>query len=197
MPIASDTTIAQLLDEHPCLLDFLAGYHPHFERLRNGLVRRVMAPRVTVAEAARMVGVPAAELLAALCRAAGQPDAGPRTVAPVELGTTGVPRPGELEAVAAARLVHLDVRGDIRSGAVPLPRIMNFVKALGPGEVLVLRTLYEPIPLYSILAKRGLAHWTERQEPEDWLVWFYRPLPHDGPDRGASDILPGAATGGE
>ncbi len=51
---------------------------------------------------------------------------------------------------------------------------MAAVKALGPDEVLVLRAPFEPIPLYDVLGKRGLAHWTECRDPDDWSVWFYR-----------------------
>jgi hypothetical protein len=55
--ITGDITVARLLDEHPDLIEVLASYHPHFKQLRNRLLRRVMAPRVTVAQAARMAGV--------------------------------------------------------------------------------------------------------------------------------------------
>jgi hypothetical protein len=40
------------MDEHPGLVEFLAGYHQHFARLRDRMARRVLAPRVTVAQAA-------------------------------------------------------------------------------------------------------------------------------------------------
>ena len=70
-------TVARLLDEHPELIEVLAGYHAHFKQLRNRLLRRVMAPRVTVAQAARMAGLPPDELLSVLRRAVGEPE-GPR-----------------------------------------------------------------------------------------------------------------------
>ena len=63
--ISADMTVARLLEEHPELVEVLAGYHAHFKQLRNRLLRRVMAPRVTVAQAARMAGVPTDELLGA------------------------------------------------------------------------------------------------------------------------------------
>lgn len=173
--ITRDTTIARLLDEHPQLLEFLAGYHAHFEKLRNRLLRRVMAPRVTVADAARIAGVAEDELLGALQRAAG-------VAPPAECGgdtTPGAawvptPQPPALEALSPAGLVHLDVRDDIRRGAEPFARIMAAVKTLAPGQAVVLRAPFEPVPLYDVLGKRGLAHWTERHAADDWAVWFYR-----------------------
>ncbi len=169
--ITSTTTVARLLQEHPQLVDFLAGYHPHFEKLRFGLLRKIMAPRVTVEQAARMAGISADDLLTAIrCQigemespsasAESPPDAGAPTARPALL--------------AARRPVHVDVRDDIRRGAEPFARIMAAIKALSDEEVLVLRTPFEPFPLYDVLARRGLAHWTQRQAADDWSIWFYR-----------------------
>ena len=70
--------------------------------------------------------------------------------------------------------VHLDVREDIRRGQEPFGRIMAAVKALADDQALVLRAPFEPIPLYDVLGKRGLVHWTERRASDDWSIWFYR-----------------------
>jgi uncharacterized protein (DUF2249 family) len=172
--ISGDMTVARLLEEHPELVEVLAGYHAHFKQLRNRLLRRVMAPRVTVAQAARMAGVPADELLSVLRRAAGETEAPhlepPHLEAPHPEGGP----PPALADVPEARRVQLDVREDIRGGQEPFARIMAAVKALGSDQALELRAPFEPIPLYDVLGKRGLAHWTERRAADDWVVWFYR-----------------------
>jgi len=80
-------------------------------------------------------------------------------------------RPAVLETL---RPVHVDARDDIRRGVEPFPRIMAAVKALGHGEVLVVRAPFEPVPLYKVLGGQAFAHWTERHEATDWSVWFYR-----------------------
>lgn len=170
--ITRDTTIARLLEEHPELLEFLAGYHAHFEKLRNRLLRRVMAPRVTVADAARIAGIAEDELLGALRRAAGVvPPAGCGCDAAPDTAWAPTPRPAGLETLAP---VEVDVRDDIRRGEEPFARIMAAVKGLAAGQALVLRAPFQPVPLYDVLGKRGLAHWTERRDADDWAVWFYR-----------------------
>ena len=172
--ISGDITVARLLEEHPELIEVLAAYHPHFKQLRNRLLRRVMAPRVTVAQAAGMAGVPAEELLTVLRRAVGdalRPET-PHLEAP-HRGEGGSP-PRELADVAEGRQVHVDVREDIRQDVEPFARIMAAVKVLGDDQVLVLRAPFEPIPLYDVLGKRGFAHWTERHAADDWSVAFYR-----------------------
>jgi uncharacterized protein (DUF2249 family) len=181
--ISRDLTVARLLDEHPELIEVLASYHPHFRQLRHKLLRRVMAPRVTLAQAARIAGVAADDLLATLRRAVGEGDPAPHpALSPEGRGIVGAPagkgssepRPAALTEVPESRQRHLDVREDIRRNEEPFARIMAAVKALGSDEVLVLRAPFEPIPLYDVLGKRGLAHWTECRAPDDWSVWFYR-----------------------
>ena len=72
---------------------------------------------------------------------------------------------------------HLDVREDIERGSEPFNRIVTAVGELGPGEALVLRVPFEPVPLYKVLGARGLAHRAERRAPGDWWVWFFRETP--------------------
>jgi hypothetical protein len=70
--ITLDTKVGALLEAHPELVEVLASYHPHFQRLRNRLLRRVIAPRVSLGDAARMAGVAPDDLLAAVARAIGE-----------------------------------------------------------------------------------------------------------------------------
>src|SRR6266496_5922615 len=85
-------------------------------------------------------------------------------------------RPLALEGLDAERRLDLDVREDLRRGQEPLSRIMTAVTELGPGGVLVLRTTFEPLPLYRALGRRGFAHWSEQHGADDWSVWFYPDL---------------------
>lgn len=175
--ISADRTVASLLDDHPQLLDVLAEYHPHFKQLRNKLLRKVMAPRVTLAQAARIAGVPVEEMLGALRGAVGEAAApAPHAAASPSHGAEAgdAPRPPALAAVPEAQQVHLDVREDIGRGQEPFARIMAAVKGLRDGDAFVLRAPFEPIPLYDVLGKRGLARWTESLGPADFRVWFYR-----------------------
>jgi uncharacterized protein (DUF2249 family) len=83
-------------------------------------------------------------------------------------------KPEFLASLPSGRSVHLDVREDLRRGVEPFPRIMEAVKALGPGQVLVLRAPFEPLPLYGVLARRGFVRWAEARAPDDWTIWFWR-----------------------
>ncbi len=193
--ISGDTMLAGLLAEHPGLLEVLVGYHPHFAELRNPLLRRVMASRVTVSEAARLAGSSPEDLLRVLRRAAGEADSfvpcSPPSEHEAESGGEAA-KPAALARVPESRLVRLDVREDIRRGQEPFVRIMTAVKALRPGQVLVLRAPFEPIPLYGVLASRGFAHWTDRRAGDDFEVWFQREVAAAVP-AGSPAAEPGSA----
>jgi len=83
-------------------------------------------------------------------------------------------KPRELRELDEARILDLDVRADLRAGREPFPRIMEARSALEPDQVLRLRAIFEPRPLYRVLADEGFRHWTERLADNDWRVWFYR-----------------------
>jgi uncharacterized protein (DUF2249 family) len=168
--ISGDMTVGRLLDAHPELIEVLVSHHPHFEQLRDR-TRRVMATGVTLSEAARIAGVPVDDLVAALRRAAGE---APQGSAEGRRPDTVQAASGSRPDVPLSRQVHLDVREDIRRNQEPFARIMAAVKGLAADEALVLRVPFEPVPLYAVLGKRGLAHWTERRAEDDWFVWFHR-----------------------
>ena len=82
-------------------------------------------------------------------------------------------KPQALSALDESRILDLDVRQDLREGREPFQRIMHARHALAEDGVLRLRAIFEPKPLYGVLAREGFGHWTERLADDDWRVWFY------------------------
>lgn len=173
--IDKEMKVSELLQHHPGLVEVLARFHPHFGLLRNRLLRKVMAPRVTLEQAARIAGVDLREFLQVIGQAVGLEAEEPALgTEPGEVLPTGRPKPDWLQTIDPARLVPLDVREDIRAGREPFPKIMRAVKALRNDQVLVLRAPFEPIPLYGVLGAKGFAHFAEAAAPDDWTVYFFR-----------------------
>jgi uncharacterized protein (DUF2249 family) len=83
-------------------------------------------------------------------------------------------KPEALRAIPETLIVHADVREDLRKGQEPFSRIMAARRDVPAGGALVVRAIFEPVPLYAVLEKQGFAHWTEQLAPDDWRVWFYR-----------------------
>ena len=73
-----------------------------------------------------------------------------------------------------ARVIELDVREDLRAGREPFSRIMIVVEALRDTDVLHLRAIFEPVPLFRVLGKRGFLHESQAHAADDWSVWFWR-----------------------
>ncbi len=166
--------LSTVLDRDEQLLDVLTEAVPSLEALRSESMRRNMAPRVTVAQAAQLGGLEVADLLARLNGASRERPPSPKPEQRAAPSGASTPVPAALLATPPALLVDVDVREDLRSGIEPFSRIMGAVQALSPENVLRIRAIFEPAPLYGVLAKKGFAHFTEQLAPDDWRVWFYR-----------------------
>lgn len=66
----------------------------------------------------------------------------------------------------------LDVREELRGGGEPLPRIVQAVENLAPGQALRLLVPFEPLPLYAVLERKGFGHEAVRHGKGDWEVLF-------------------------
>ena len=86
----------------------------------------------------------------------------------------GAPMPEVLRDLPDDRRVILDVRDQVRAGEEPFQRIIQTVASLQDDQVFVLCNIFEPVPLYGVMAQRGFAHWTQRRGPQDWCITFYR-----------------------
>ena len=81
--------------------------------------------------------------------------------------------PLALQVVDAAHIIEADVREDLRAGREPFARIMTARGEVPEHGALMVRAIFEPAPLYKVMAKQGFAHHTERLADDDWRVWFY------------------------
>lgn len=144
---------------------------PAFQKLKNPLLRKTLPSLVTVAQAARMGGLNPEELVARLNRALGV-EARPGVLGAGEAESLlGTPPPSWVSAPLG---FHLDVRPILEEGGEPFQAIMPAAKEVKPGERLVLKVLFEPIPLYKVLGKQGFVAWCERLGERHYRVHFYR-----------------------
>lgn len=73
-----------------------------------------------------------------------------------------------------ANIVELDVRDILRTGGEPLPQILASAERLPPGWVLHLRSPFQPVPLFAVMAQRDFRHHTTMFAGDDWSTWFWR-----------------------
>lgn len=174
--------VATVLAQDARLLDVFIAASPAFEKLRTSAMRKTMARLVTVEQAARIAGVDPTVLVDRLNEALGGGDV--RADLPRTASVAALPAiPASLSSIAADRIVDLDVREDLRAGREPFKRILDAARGLPIGDVLRVRAIFEPAPLYSVLAKYGLGHATECLGPDDWRVWFHHGAPMPARER--------------
>ncbi|HEY7876924.1 MAG TPA: DUF2249 domain-containing protein [Gemmatimonadaceae bacterium] len=176
-PIAPTDRVSDVLSRDESLVDVFVRHAPHFTKLRNKAMRRVMARLLTVEQAARTAGIPADVLVRDLNAALGvAPAEGTAAAATADDQHPPNGKPVETRTHPPdAPLVELDVREDLRSGREPFSKVMAAASALAGGDVLHLRAIFEPAPLFSVLGKRGFVHESREHSPDDWSVWFWRP----------------------
>ena len=198
MVIRPDDRLADVLAKDQRALDVLVGASPELHGLRNPVTRKVMGRLATIRQIANMAGMEPDILIRRLNQAL-RDDAsrGGHSVAAapvVNPNPRKEPMPTDTSAAPAAlaripeeRVHELDVRPDLREGREPFSRIMAARHEIPEGGALRLRAIFEPVPLYIVMAKQGFDHWTERVADDDWIVWFYpRPSYDEPPRRSAS-----------
>jgi Domain of unknown function (DUF1858)/Uncharacterized conserved protein (DUF2249) len=173
--INANTRLNKALDLHPQVLDYIVSLNPHdFQRLHNPLMRRLMAPRITLGRIAKMTQVPLAELLAHIATLSGatvEEDVVEHDLpqSPTEPPSWVVNAPPE--TVTEVNLLPLDATLE----ADPLLPVMQAVKALTPGAVLCIRHQWEPQPFYDVWAKMGDVEWYATEVTgTEWHIWVRR-----------------------
>lgn len=184
MVIRLTDRVAAVLARDERLVEVFTALSPTFEKLRNPAMRKVMARLVTVEQAAKVAGVEPELLLERLNGALestspspGAPDTPSNSRVSTEMTADTRPAglPAALAAVPEKSIIDIDVRPDLRRGEEPFSKIMAARRQVPPGGVLRLCATFEPVPLYAVLGKQGMEHWTERFADDDWRVWFYTP----------------------
>lgn len=172
--LTPDTKLRYALDLGPDVLDYVVSLRPHdFARLRNPFMRRLMSPRISLARVARMAGVPAAEFVRRCAELGGAEfslDGG-------DLAPSPVARPDWVPSEASGAAVEVNLLDIDRSqDADPFPPISAGIKKLAPGQILLIRHMWEPQPLYDVWEKTGgLAWYSERRGADEWWIWVLRP----------------------
>jgi uncharacterized protein (DUF2249 family) len=171
MQINANTKIASLIKAHPDALERIISLSPRFTKLRNPILRKVMAGRTSIAMAAALGGCAVEDFFTQLAPLGFSIDRETKFV------MDQVPLqeiPNFLKNLEPARLVELDVRPVIESGKDPLTIIIEKVSDLKEQQVLKLINSFDPTPLKSLLGKKGFASFTETVSAELVNTWFYK-----------------------
>jgi len=168
MIISANTKISTLLKANPDCIEAIVSINKHFEKLRNPILRKVLAPRVTIADAAKIGGCKVEDFYSKLEELGFETDQNSQSNPSIN---NDLPIPDFLKNINTANITTIDVREDIVSGNDPFLKIMEAVKQLPFGTIFLIINTFEPVPLIKILQKKGFEYYTKHQS--EGLVHTY------------------------
>lgn len=172
MPFTPDTVVADAIKTDPDVIDRLVALDPVFRKLKNPVLRKVMARLVRLRDAAQVAGVPLDTLMAAVN---GAPAAAENGSPASDLAQPAVESPPDwLAGLDWDRAQHLDVRPVLAAGDEPLGLVMRRAAKVKDGEFLVLSAPFDPVPLRRVLGRKGFVSYARRLRREHWQVGFLR-----------------------
>ncbi len=167
--INSNTKISTLL-KHPDALEVIISISPKFNKLRNPILRKLMAARTSIGMASKVGGCSVNDFFTKLAPLGFDID---KEVV-IEEEIKPINKPDFVKNSTPQNTIILDVRSDIESGKDPLSLIMKAVKPLKQGEVLKLINSFEPTPLIGLLAKQGFQSYAETISDNQVDTYFYK-----------------------
>lgn len=172
MYIDENTKISKIINDTPASIDAIVSLSKHFEKLRIPILRKTLASRVTIKQAAKIGGVSINDFYEKLS----------------PLGFTheisiinNVDSEKEEEALSVnnfenSNVEELDVRGILKQNIDPFNVIMDSLEKLPDGYTLNIINTFEPIPLINILSKKGYTHQTIYKDKQLVHTYFKKQI---------------------
>ncbi|MCB0603999.1 MAG: DUF2249 domain-containing protein [Saprospiraceae bacterium] len=171
MLINEKTKIAALLKHHPDVLEVIVSIAPDFKKLRNPILRKLMAGRTSISMASKVGGCSPEDFFKALAPLGFEVD---DSAVLVEDKVDNSPLPEYLTSLDKSQIKEFDVRQILASGQDPLRAIQEKVKDLKNNEVLVIINNFEPVPLIKLLEKQGFLSHVNYINEDRIDTYFYR-----------------------
>lgn len=172
LTINANTKIATLLKAHPDALETIISISPAFNKLRNPLLRKIMAGRASISMASKIGGCSADDFFKKLEPLGFIIDR--QTAAHETAVTNRIPE--FFKNIKPEQLVVLDVRPFIETGKDPFTVILESIKTIKHHQVLKLINSFEPVPLIQLLSKQGFEYYVETVDDNTIVTYFHKPV---------------------
>lgn len=171
MKIDANTRISDLIKEDKASIDAIASLAKPLEKLKNPILRKIMASRVTIAEAAKMGGCRIEDFARVL-----QPLGFKFIDSKQDDDGFVEKRPDWLDEIPSENIKNFDVRDILFAGEDPLKQIIQQFKQVKPGSALCIINTFIPTPLVRLLEKDNVITYTERISDKEFHTYFLKPL---------------------
>lgn len=171
MKITAKTTIGAIIKHKPEALECLVTLSPRFSKLRNPLLRKMLAGRATVSMACEIGNCQPNDFFKVL-----QPLG--FTFDQYTLNNTNMESfqsSEKLKNLASLEIVDLDVRPVLAGGTDPLHIILDKVNALEDNQALKIINTFKPAPLITLIGKKGFDHIVMSPAPGLIETYFFKP----------------------
>lgn len=182
MKINNNTKISELIKANKGVIEAIATVAKPLQRLRNPILRGVMASRVSIAEAAKMGGCNAQDIVAALLPFGFEYEATTAAETKIEGKPTWL-----LQAKQEA-IFFYDVRPIIESGTDPLKEILGKFKEVPYGGVFCIINSFVPTPLIHLLQQeKAAASYVDMIAANESHTYFLKKQKETTPDKKAKE----------
>ena len=169
MIINGNTKISAIIKHNPAALDAIIKISPRFEKLRNPVLRKLMAARTSVAMASRIGGCKMDDFFSELLSLGFEIDKATPVIVEQKDDI-----PDFIASLPPNQIVVLDVRPVIASGKDPLQLILEKIKYLQTNQALRIINTFEPTPLMILLQKQGFESYANVINTDLVETYFYR-----------------------
>lgn len=179
MKINGKTKVSAVIKHNIEAIDTIASINVHFNKLKNPILRAVLAPRVTLSDASRIGKCELSMILNKLADIGFE----------IEQETQPIMNQISEEKVDVIQIIKflghrncdiLDVRPLIEKNEDPFTLIMSLVKELNAKTALEILNSFEPIPLIRILKTKGYESLTIKDE-ENYRTFIKVGTPQNNP----------------
>lgn len=170
MEVTKDTKISDIINTNKEAINTIASINKHFKKLKNPILRKVLASKISIKEASKIGGISINEFLEKLEKI------GFKVVYDNDKSNEIIVEKKESHQL---NIVSFDVRPILDEGLDPFKEIMRKIKGLQSGETLKIISTFEPIPLIKILREKGYKVWTEPINEQEYHTFFHKETSQD------------------
>lgn len=161
MKINKHTNIAKIIKHNKAAIEAIASINPHFNKLKNPVLRAVLAPRVTIEDAAKVGKCKVSDFFEKL-KPLGFEIEHDEISENIHSNSSPHTIPEILKnAIEKNKIYELDVRPTLAKGTDPFNLIMQTLKDVPDNTALKIINTFEPIPLIKILNNKGYISFVE------------------------------------